>query len=164
MPIVQLHGGVEEPLAARRTEVVGGGREHQAADRVGVLAPEPLRDDRAHREAGHDRLHEAELVDHGGGVVGAVGDQEALRGDPAAVPALVEGDHPVALVERRQRREPGQQAGAADGVQEYDGGRVGRRAGQVGEPGPAAAGELQPAALGDLDLGKREAVVQQRCR
>ena len=95
--IADLHALVEDPLGRRRPEAVGGRAQHQPGDPVGVLAPDPLGDDRAHRVAGDDRLLDAEHVEQRGGVVGAVVERELLGLDAAAVPALVEGDHPVAL-------------------------------------------------------------------
>ena len=54
-PHRDLHAGVEDHLATVGAEVVGGRGEDQAADEVGVLSPDPLGDDRAHRVARNDR-------------------------------------------------------------------------------------------------------------
>ena len=150
-----LHAGVEDRLAAVGAEVVGGGREDEPADEIGVLAPDALGDHRAHRVAGDDRVLETELGDHRRDVVGAVVQREALGDDAAAVPALVEDDDPVALRELVHHREPGEHPGAADRVQQHDRRGAGR-AGQLGEPGASTPGQLQPAALGDLDVGERD--------
>ena len=115
------------PIAVKKSrsgsvhlEPVGGRAEHQAADLVGVLAPDPLRHDRAHRVAGDDHLVEAEHVDQRAHVVGAVDQRELLASDPTPVPAQVERDHPEPSRQRLDRREPGQQPGAAQRVQQHD--------------------------------------------
>ena len=142
---------MEDRLAAVGPEVVRGRGEDEAADDVRVLSPDPLRDHRAHRVARDDRPVELELGDHGGDVVGAVVQGEVLRDDAAPVPPLVEDDDAVVLGELVHGGEPGEHPGAADGVQQHERRGI-RRAGQLGEPGAAAAGEVQPAALGDLHV------------
>ena len=92
-------------LRRGRPEVVGGGGEHQALDRVRVLAPDALRHDRAHRVAADDRVAQAEHLDHGGDVVGAVGERELLGLDAAPVPALVQRHDPEAARQRLDRRD-----------------------------------------------------------
>ena len=64
-----------------------------------------------------------QLVEQGGGVVGAVGQPEALPAAQApAVAPLVEGDHPVVLAQRVEGLEP-VQAGAGDPAVEQQHGR-----------------------------------------
>ena len=109
----------------RRSEPVRGRAEHQPADLVAVLAPDPLGDDRAHRVAGDDHVLELEHVDQRGHVVRAVDQRELLGLDAAPVPALVQRDHPEPSRQRLDRREPGQQPGAAQRVQQHDRGGVG---------------------------------------
>src|SRR5688500_10237759 len=117
-----------------------------------MLSPHPLRDHGSHRIAGDDGPAEVQLVDDGRHVVGTVRHQQPFGRDAASVPPLVEGDHPVALREVRDRGEPGQLAGAAHGVQEHDRGRVRGGTGHVGEPGPTAPPELQPPPLRQVDV------------
>ena len=68
--------------------------------RDAVPAPDQLRDRAAHRVADDGEALDAERVGDRDDVVGAVLEGERLRPDPAAVPALVERDHAVALGER----------------------------------------------------------------
>ena len=76
---------------------------------------------------------DAEHVQQGDHVVGAVDQRELLALDALAVPAQVQGDHAVAPRERLDRREPRQQSGAAQRVQQHDRRRLRVRAGRVGD-------------------------------
>ena len=116
-------------------------------DLVAVLAPDPLRHDRAHRVAGDDHLLEPEHLDQGAHVVRAVDQRELLRADPLPVPAQVERDHAEPSRQRLDRRKPGQQPGAAERVQQHDGGGLGCRTRGVGDVRRPAARQLDHPAL-----------------
>ena len=160
----QLQAGVEHPLRRTRPEAVGGRAEHQASRPGGVLAPEALGDDRAHRVARDDRLVDAEHVEQGSGVVGAVVERELVGLDAATVPALVEGDHPEPLGQGPDRGVPREQPGAAERVQQQDRGGVGPRARSVGDVGRSAPRQLQHPAVRDRCPGQVEGTAHELAR
>ncbi len=145
----QLHRFVEQALGGRGAEAFGAGAQDQARGSTRVLAPHSLGDDRPHREAGKHGALDAEQIEEGDCVVGAVAQRELLRLDPTAVPALVESDHAVPLGQWADRGVPGQQSGRSDCVQQHDGGRVRARPRRVGDVRRPAARKLDESAVGD---------------
>ncbi len=156
----RAHAGEESPLDRAELELVGGRAQHEPLDLVGVLPPDALRDHAAHGVARHDHVLEVELVDEGGHVVGAVVERELLRGDALAVPPLVEGDHAIAARQLLDRGEPGEESGAAQGVQQHDRGGAGVGSRGVGDVRRAAAGELDDVTRRNPDERQVDAVAQ----
>ena len=73
----EFHALVEGHLRRGAAEVTGRRGQDEPADLAGVLPPCALRDDPAHRVSGDDRLVQFQGRDHGGDVIGTVGDGEA---------------------------------------------------------------------------------------
>ena len=84
-----------------------------------------------------------EHVERGDGVVGAVGQpHRAVGADPAAVAAVVDGHHAVALHQRRVGGEPVGVGGHPEAVEEQHRRRA-RRRGLVADERRASAGQLE---------------------
>ena len=133
----ELEHGLDAP------EAMGGGAQHQAGGALAVAVPHELRDRPAHRVADGDRLVDAEHVEGGDGVVGAVGQAHGPVGaDAPTVATVVDGHHAVALGQRRVRGEPVGVGRHPDAVQEQHGRRAGGR-GLVADEGRAPARQLE---------------------
>jgi hypothetical protein len=107
----------------RILEVLGRRAQDDGANQGAVIAGDQLSDGAAHRVADEDGGVNAELLDDGGGIGGAVGQGE--RGhppQPASVAAVVDGQHAVAgLLQRPVGRVPVEVGGHRPAVQEHDG-------------------------------------------
>jgi hypothetical protein len=152
---------VEQPLGAALPEVVGARAQHQTVDQSGAPVPHHLRGDRPHRVAHDDDPVEAETLDQRGRVVGAVRQPETVRADAPPVPALVHHHDPEPAAEHLDRREPAEQPGAAERMQEEHGGCVARRPGHVDHVGRPSAGQVHGGAGGDVHLRKGDQAVRQ---
>jgi hypothetical protein len=141
-PPHQAHPPPDEALPGRVVPFQGGGAEDEPADEVGVPVVEQHGDRAAHRVAHDDGPLEPELVEQGGGVVGAVLEGEGRAGpQAAAVTPVVEGDDAVAA---GQLGEDGEEVDVGAGrppVEEQDGRAVDRRRAGVADEGFAAARE-----------------------
>ena len=131
------------PDGLEAAEPVGGGAQDEPGDPLAVAVPDELGDRAAHRVADDDGLVDPEHVEGGDGVVGAVGQPDRRVGaDPAAVTAVVDGHHPVALGQRRVGREPVGVGGHPEAVEQEHRRRTGRRSLQPDE-GRAPTGQLE---------------------
>ena len=85
-------------------EAVGGGAQDEAGGAITVAVPHELGDRAAHRVADHDGPIDAQRVEGGDGVVGAVSETDgAIGADPAAVAAVIDGHHAEAVHQWRDR-------------------------------------------------------------
>ena len=88
-------------LNARRVSrvlpVLSGAAEDHAAGNIGMVAREQLGDRPAHRVADHQRRRESRVRSTAARIGGAVAEAERhQRPQPAAMPAVVDREHPVA--------------------------------------------------------------------